>query len=136
MATTGIMNGTLLGVYAGSTLIAHATEGSISLSMDTRDATTKDSSGTRDILEATKSGTISVSALYAEDATYGVDDLMTAWSGRTALTVKFSTEVSGDHYWSASAYVTSLEVNAGMEDNVTYSATFELTGAITYTTVV
>ena len=50
-------------------------------------------------------------------------------------TVKFSTEVSGDHYWSASAYVTSLELSSGMEDNVTYSATFELTGAITYTTV-
>ena len=132
MATTGIMNGTLLGVYVGSTLIAHATEGSISLSMDTRDATTKDSSATRDLLEATKSGTISVSALYAEDATYGVDDLMTAWSARTTLTVKFSTEVTGDHYWEASAYVTSLEVNAGMEDNVSYSATFELSGAITY----
>jgi hypothetical protein len=116
MATTGIMNGTLLGVYVGSTLIAHATEGSISLSMDTRDAT-------------------SVSALYAEDAAYGVDDLMTAWSGRSQLTIKFSTEVSGDHYWSAAAYVTSLEVSSGMEDNVTYSATFELTGAITYTTV-
>ena len=129
------MNGTLLGVYAGGTLIAHATEGSISLSMDTRDATTKDSSGTRDLLEATKSGTISVSALYAEAAAYGVDDLMTAWSGRTALTVKFSTEVTGDHYWEASAYVTSLEVNSGMEDNVTYSATFELSGAITYGTI-
>jgi predicted secreted protein len=102
--------------------------------MDTRDATSKDSSGTRDLLEATKSGTISVSALYAEDATYGVDDLMTSWAARTALTVKFSTEVSGDHYWSASAYITSLEVSAGMEDNVSYSATFELTGAITYST--
>jgi len=136
MATTGIMNGTLLGVYAGSTLIAHATEGSISLSMDTRDATTKSSSGTRDLLEATKSGTISVSALYAEDAAYGVDDLMSSWSGRAAITVKFSTEVSGDHFWSASAYITSIEVSAGMEDNVTYSATFELTGAITYSAVV
>lgn len=135
MATTGIMNGTLLGVYAGSTLIAHATEGSISLSMDTRDATTKGSGGSRDLLEATKSGTISVSALYADDAAYGVSDLMTAWSGRTTLTVKFSTEVSGDSFWSADAYVTSIEVNAGMEDNVTYSATFELTGTITYTTV-
>jgi len=129
------MNGTLLGVYSASTLIAHATEGSISLSMDTRDATTKDSSGTRDLLEATKSGTSSVSALYAEDAAYGVDDLMTAWSARTTLTIKFSTEVTGDHYWEASAYVTSLEVNSGMEDNVTYSATFELSGAITYGTV-
>lgn len=129
------MNGTLLGVYAGNTLIAHATEGSISLSMDTRDATTKGSGGSRDLLEATKSGTISVSALYADDAAYGVSDLMTAWSGRTTLVVKFSTEVSGDSFWSADAYITSLEVNAGMEDNVTYSATFELTGTITYSTV-
>jgi predicted secreted protein len=100
--------------------------------MDTRDATSKSSSGTRDLLEATKSGTISVSALYAEDAAYGVDDLMTSWAARTAIVVKFSTEVTGDHFWSASAYITSLEVSAGMEDNVTYSATFELTGAITY----
>ena len=126
------MNGTLLGVYVGSTLIAHATEGSISLSMDTRDATTKSSAGTRNLLEATKSGTISVSALYAEDAAYGVDDLMTSWAARTAIVVKFSTEVTGDHFWSASAYITSLEVSAGMEDNVTYSATFELTCTITY----
>jgi len=132
MATTGIMNGTLLGVYVGTTLIAHATEGSISLSMDTRDATTKSSAGTRNLLEATKSGTISVSALYAEDAAYGVDDLMTPWAARTPIIVKFSTEVTGDHFWSASAYITSLEVSAGMEDNVSYSATFELSGAITY----
>lgn len=135
MATTGIMNGTLLGVYSGSTLIAHATEGSISLSLDTRDATTKDSSGYRDLLEATRSGSISVSALYANDATYGVDDLMTAWTARTTLTIKFSTEVTGDNYWTAAAYVTSLELNAGVEDNVTYSATFELSGTITYGTV-
>lgn len=135
MATAGIMNGTLIGVYAGGTLIAHATEGSISLNLDTRDATTKDSSGTRDLLEGVKSGTVSVSALYADDATYGVDELMTAWSGRSTLTIKFSTEVTGDSYWEASAYVTSLEVSAGMEDNATYSATFELSGTITYGTV-
>ena len=135
MATAGIMNGTLIGVYAGGTLIAHATEGSISLNLDTRDATTKDSSGTRDLLEGVKSGTVSVSALYADDATYGVDELMSAWSGRSTLTIKFSTEVTGDSYWEASAYVTSLEVSAGMEDNVTYSATFELSGAITYGTI-
>lgn len=135
MATAGIMNGTLLGVYVGSTLVAHATEGSISLSMDTRDVTTKDSSGMRELLEGTKSGSISVSALYAEDAAYGVEELMTAWANRTALTVKFSTEVSGDHYWSANAYLTSLEVSASTEDNASYSASFELTGAVTYTTV-
>lgn len=135
MATTGIMNGTLLGVYVGSTLVAHATEGSISLSMDTRDATTKDSSGYRDLLEGTRSGSISVSALYADDATYGVNSLMTAFSNRSTLTVKFSTEVSGDDYWSATCYLTSLEVSAATEDNATYSATFEISGSVTFSTV-
>jgi predicted secreted protein len=135
MATTGIINGTLLGVYAGGTLIAHATEGSISLSMDTRDATTKSSSGYRDLLEGTRSGSISVSALYANDAAYGVGDLMTSFAARSTLVVKFSTEVSGDDYWSATCYMTSLEVSAATEDNATYSATFEISGTVTFTTV-
>ena len=135
MATAGVMNGTLLGVYVGTTLIAHATEGSISLSMDTRDISSKDSAGTRALLEGMKSGSISMSALYAEDAAYGADELYTAMAARTPLAVKFSTEVSGDHFWSASAYLTSLEVSAGTEDNVSFSATFELTGAITYAAV-
>ena len=76
-----------------------------------------------------------MSALYAEDAAYGADELYTAMAARTPLAVKFSTEVTADHFWSASAYLTSLEVSAGTEDNVTYSATFELTGAITYSAV-
>ena len=135
MATAGVMNGTLMGVYIGSTLIAHSTEGSISLSMDTRDISSKDSAGARALLEGMKSGSISVSALYSEDGAYGADELYTAMAARTPLAVKFSTEVSGDHFWSASSYLTSLEVSASTEDNMTFSATFELTGAITYTAV-
>jgi len=135
MATAGVLNGTLMGVYIGSTLIAHSTEGSISLSMDTRDISSKDSAGARALLEGMKSGSISVSALYSEDGAYGADELYTAMAARTPLAVKFSTEVSGDHFWSASSYLTSLEVSASTEDNVTFSATFELTGAITYAAV-
>ena len=136
MATTGIMNGTVLGVYNDGTLIAHATESSISMSMDTRDASTKDSGGYRDLLEGARSGSISVSALYEDLTTKeGVDDLMTLFNARTAVTVKFSTEEADDHYWSASAYLTSLELSASKEDNVTYSASFELTGTITYDTI-
>ena len=135
MATAGVLNGTLMGVYIGSTLIAHSTEGSISLSMDTRDISSKDSAGARALLEGMKSGSISVSALYSEDGAYGADELYTAMAARTPLAVKFSTEVSGDHFWSASSYLTSLEVSASTEDNVSFSATFELTGAITYAAV-
>ena len=135
MSTAGVMNGTLMGVYIGSTLIAHSTEGSISLSMDTRDISSKDSAGARALLEGMKSGSISVSALYSEDGAYGADELYTAMAARTPLAVKFSTEVSGDHFWSASSYLTSLEISASTEDNMSFSATFELTGTISYTAV-
>ena len=131
------MNGTVLGVYHGGVLIAHATECSISMSMDTRDASTKDSGGYRDLLEGARSGSISVSALYEDlNSIQGVDDLMTNYAARSGIQVRFSTAVSGDHYWSALAYLTSLELSASKEDNVTYSASFELTGAITYGTTV
>jgi len=130
-----IFNGTIYVVDIAGTALPDQTEGSISLSMETRDATTKGSSGNRELLESTRSGSISVSALYADDAAYGVNDLMTVFSNRTSVTVKFSTEVSGDDYWSATAYLTSLEVSAGMEDSATFSASFEITGAITFPTV-
>ena len=135
MPSTSVMNGSLMGVYIGSTLIAHSTEGSISLSMDTRDISSKDSAGARALLEGMKSGSISVSALYTEDSAYGADELYTAMAARTPLAVKFSTEVSGDHFWSASSYLTSLEISASTEDNMSFSATFELTGTISYTAV-
>lgn len=135
MATTGIMNGTLLGVYFGSTLLAHSTECSISLGMDPRDITTKDSGGDQEIAPGLRNASISFSALHAEDAAYGVSDLMTLYNAGTSVAVKFSTEVSGDGYFSGTALITSLEISAGMEDNVSYSGTLQISGGVTYDTV-
>ena len=132
MATTGILNTTLLRVYVGGTAVAHATDASISISQSPRDTTTKDSGGWRDLLEGLRQFSISTSALYAMDAAYGVDDLWTALSGRSEVTVKFSTEVSGDEYFEGTCYVTSLEISSsGAEDNASYSASFEGTGELT-----
>ena len=59
-----IFNGTELGVYIGGTLIAAATDCSLSLNMETIDITTKDSSGYRELLGGLKSGSISCSGLW------------------------------------------------------------------------
>lgn len=132
-----IFNGTELGVYMDSTLIAAATDCSLSLNVETIDITTKDSAGFRELLGGVRSGSISVSGLvdYLDASNKDVNDLWTAWEARTAVTVKFSkaTEVTGDLSFSASAIITSLEQSGGTEDTATYSATFELTGAITDT---
>lgn len=136
MATTGILNTTSLRVYVGGTAVAHATDASISFSMSPRDVTTKDSGGYRELLEGLRQFSLSTSALYAMDAAYGVDDLYTALDDRTQITVRFSTEESGDDYFEGTCYCTSLEISSsGAEDNASYSASFEGTGEPTTTAV-
>ena len=132
-----IFNGTELGVYIDSALIAAATDCSLSLNMETIDITTKDSAGYRELLGGLKSGSISCSGLidYLDESNKDITDLWTAWENRTSLTLKFSkaNEATGELSFSASGFITSLEQSGGTEDTATYSVTFELTGAITDT---
>jgi predicted secreted protein len=131
-----IFNGTLLGVYLDSTLIAAAQDVSLSLNVETIDVTTKDSQGFRELLGGLRSGTMTVNGLidYTDaDSNKDTTDLWTAWEARTPVAVVFqkATEVTGDLSFSANAIITSLEQSGGTEDTATYSATFELTGTIT-----
>jgi predicted secreted protein len=131
MATTGIINGTALGVYVGGTLITHSTSANISFSMETRDASTKDSAGYREILEGQRSWTIEAEGMTALDAAQGFEELFAAWVARTALTVKFATNDGTDQFYQGTGYCTSLSADSGVEDSSTFSATFEMTGTVT-----
>ena len=116
-----IFNGTELGVYIGGTLIAAATDCSLSLNMETIDITTKDSAGFRELLGGVKSGSMSVSGLidYNDASNDDVSDLFTALDNRTALTLKFAKAnpvVGEDFNYSASGFITSLEQSGGTED--------------------
>ncbi len=131
MATTGIINGTDLLVYVGGTAITHSTSASISFSMETRDASTKDSDGYREILEGQRSFTIEAEAMTALDAAEGFEDLFAAWVARDILTIKFATIDSADQFYQGQGYCTSLSMDSGVEDSSTFSATFEMTGTVT-----
>lgn len=130
-----ILNGTVFLLKIGGTPVPDQTEGSISINMETRDITTKDSSGYRELLEGVRSGSISVSGLVDDDGAGGAGGVLFAdLDSRTAQTIIFGfDDTSDDYFYSCSAFCTSLEVGGGTEDNVTYSATFEITGAITET---
>lgn len=130
-----ILNGTVFLLSIGGTALPDQTEGSISISMETRDITTKDSAGYRELLEGVRSGTISVSGLVDDDGAGGAGGVLFAdLNSRSAQTLVFGFDDATDDYnYSCSAFCTSLEISAATEDNVTYSATFEITGAITQT---
>ena len=132
-----VFNATLLGVYVEDTLVAAAQDVSVSMSVETIDVTTKESGGYRELLGGLRTASFSVNGLidYTEATNESTADLATTLLARDAVTLKFSTEVTGDQSVSASAICTSLELSGGTEDTATYSATFEATGTVTLATI-
>ena len=142
MATAGILNGTSLLLYVDvsgtQTPIAFATSGSLSLNMDTRETTNKESAGWRELLESTKSWTMEAEGFHALDATnFDFKDLYAKLAARTQVSLQFSVGASpatGDYYYSGSAYITSISMDSPLEDSVTFSCSFEGTGVLSETT--
>lgn len=135
MATDGSFNGNLLLVYVDDTAIDCLTSSSISLSRDMIDASCKDNAGQYEALPGQKTGTISAEGLVAFDATEGIDELLADYAAGTSVTVKFSTEVTGDTYIQSAAYIESIDWDGPLNDVTTYSVTFHLYGAQTISTV-
>lgn len=136
MPSTGKMNGNAIGIYIGSTLVTHSLNHTFTVNMSPIDTTTKDSAGDAEHLAGLRNSEFSASFYFAEDATYGYEDLWDAWLAGTTLTVKTSSGVSGDKEYSASAHVTSLSITAEHDGNVSCDASFAVTGAVTKGTVV
>lgn len=144
MASTSIMNSTDVVIQisedSGTTydIIGRATSASLSVSMETRDTTTKDSAGWQENLEGLKSWSLSGDGLvtYSITGDYDTpDDLFTLLSNRTLVKVKFGSATSGEIDYTGDAYLVSYEQEAGVEENVTYSFSFTGTGTLTQASV-
>lgn len=135
MATQGVINGTLIGIYLGGSLIAKSTSCSIQITMATRETSSKDSGGWEEHLGAKRGFTVSGDFLDAEDAAFRFDDLFSFIGSRTPLTFKMSSEVSGDKYYTGSVLLVDLSREAPMEDNVSGSYSLKGTGALSEATV-
>jgi predicted secreted protein len=133
MATTGIVNGTLLTIEVDGDKLLNSTSASLSLTLDTPEATTKDSGGFQDLIAGVKSGEISFEGLLAYDSGSGVQigDISGELISGTSVTWEFSTDVSGDDKYSGNGFISSIEITADMEAPVSYSGTIVTTGTIT-----
>lgn len=133
MATTGVVNGHYLRFFDGGVAIAKATECSISWSVEMRETAHKDTAGDgggwREVSPGQKSGTGSTSGLYAED-TNSFATLYDKMANGTSLALTFTTGETGDDVYYATAYITSMELNAPNNENVTYSISFEFSGEV------
>ena len=145
MATTSVFNGTSLVVLIGSEVIGYATSCSLSLAIDTPDASTKQSLGWADEIGGQRSWSLTTDGLATVNpassapyiSTYELNQLAIE---RTPVEVKFTTvnndvvdgvtPVADDVIYSGYAFIESVDMTADMENPVTYSVSFKGTGVL------
>lgn len=110
------------------TAVAHSTSASISMNMDLRDSTVKSSGGYQENLGGLRSWEVSGDAFVEIGAGDGnIEALWDTWAARQAVVVNFG---ATDMIYSGSALITSISIDAGVEENATYSISLTGTGAL------
>jgi len=134
MASVGVVNTKYLKIYVGSTAITCQTDGSLSITNETRDKTCKDSGQWKELLYAQTGWEISGTANGSYDGTMSLNQLTALAIAQTVSTVSFKTAVSGDDILTGTVLWTKLDIaSAGTNQNVTISYTGMGTGALTQT---
>jgi len=134
MPSTGVIKGEKFRLYLSGSVVAYSTECTIDLSAAEVEIVHKDNAGAswRNVQLGQKSGTVSVSALFSEDGAANTHDvLFNALANGTTLTAMCSTEVTGDYRYNMSLVCTSFSINATVNENASFSATFAIDGAPT-----
>jgi predicted secreted protein len=133
--TSGIVNGTLIGVYVDGTLVARAVSGDLDLTMATRDTSNKDTGGWEESLEGRMSWSCSAEGMMVQNLSGNYSTLFAKLTARATVTVMLSSTVTGDKKWSGSAFITNLKLTAADQSNTTFSCSFKGTGALTEATL-
>ena len=136
------INGTSLTLYvpqgaAGSetwVAVGLSKSDSLSISADTPDISTKDSSAWTEVMAGMKSFSIDFESLLdlGDDASAnGFVPLYTYFTTQATIRVAFGKEAT---YWYGNAIISSLEQSAEAEQPVSFSGSLTGTGALTYGT--
>lgn len=148
--TKGAVHSNAIGIFRETAtntfqVVAYSTSGSVELTRETIDATTKDNDGANVKIMGGQSWSMSADGVvnYVAQNQAGVDvtdvqdalDLFDAWANKTELTLAWTTGASAgasdaDYMYKGKAFLSSYSETAGVNDVATYSCTFESTGDI------
>lgn len=130
MATTGVINGKLLGVYVDGTLVASAKSCKLTVTHEPRDTNTKDDAGWKTVAEGNRSWKVDCDGL-VNASSNSFSTLFALVTARTEVTLSFQSSVSGDKHYRGRGYIATLDQSADNESSVTFSASFDGDGALT-----
>ena len=115
-------------IKVGSQVVGGQRNASLEMSAETIDTTVKTTGGWASKITGIKSWTSSCDGVYFVDDA-GLEAAQTAFMNGTAVSLDFSN--SNGLSYSGQAVITSMSVEAGQEDIVSYTISFEGTGALT-----
>ncbi len=128
-----IKNGHNFRMYIDTVATAKATNCSMDLSAGeiatAHKDTAGDGTGWDEFASGAKSGTVSSEGLY-EETDSGIDALFDAFAAGTIVAWKFSDEVTANRYYFGNGIITAFTKNAPNNENVTYSITVRISGAV------
>lgn len=131
MASDVKLNGTDAIFYVNGTAVAHSTDLTMSISMETRDITDKSSSGWNEVAEGRRSASCSGTAWVNPTSSLTADDISDFIENRTKVSVNAGkTSTSGDFYYNFQGYFTDFSINYPLEDTVSFDFDFAVTGAV------
>jgi len=119
--------------------IAHTTSASLNIEMATIDISSKESSGNQEVVGGQKSATLDFEGLTDFGASnYGVDTLFELLDNRYKVDWTMGVDANADGTldgakYTGEGFITSLTIDAPMEDATTYSGSITITGGVTYT---
>lgn len=138
----GITSGTDLRISVATIPLAYATNCSLSMSAETRESISKDSTSSwQDSSVGQLSASLSFEGFFTIDDTINsntredFEGVFDVFAAKTQVAWKFSTGVTGDVEYSGNGYITSLEANAPVEEDATYSGTITVSGAVAKATI-
>ena len=132
-----VYNGTAQILKMDNTQLAELTNVTMSMNQDVFETTSKESAGWKEIMPGLRDITYSAEGLADfVAANKDLTDIFTAYNNRTMVQIIWTNLTAGNTSVTQSAYITSCEVSAPMEDVATYSIEFAGTGAPTFTVIV
>lgn len=130
-----IQNGTLIKLYDGTTPIALLTSSDMSLEREMLDATNKDSNNWKEVQPGLKSWSFSAEIFNDPTETYNLDDLYTKWEAGTAITMKLSSEITGQKKFTGTVYINKFSLSTPANQLSTVSIEFTGSGSLVQSTI-
>jgi len=132
MATTNVMNSTVMVLNIATVEVGDAVDVSLAFSQSPRTITNKQDSGWKEIAEGLREWSFNCNAMYTPNHTdHNFGDTFTLLTGRATAVGRITSTVAGDVYYEGTGLLGAGNLNAnGVEDNVVYDFTLEGGGAL------